>query len=115
MNETKVNTRIGDLSSPETKKATSRPYRYRPEVGPQPPFSLISTNIGLGGVILYALFQAPAGEQYECGIESILRAIDLVQEPGRTKLLAGAEIEYGLPVGAMMGPVCDQAQEGGAK
>jgi len=111
MHEAKVNTNIGDVSSPDAKKASPRLYWYRPEVGPQPPLALVSTNIGLGDRRLYVLFQAPDGHRYECGIQSILRFIDWVQEPGRTKLLASAELEYGLPVGAMMGPVLDVLRE----
>ncbi|MFJ1467727.1 hypothetical protein [Massilia orientalis] len=105
MHETKVNTNHCGATPSEAKKASPRPYWYRPEVGPQPPFALVSTNIGLGGGRLYALVLAPDGYRYECGIQDILRVIDLIQEPGRTKLLAGAEIEYGLLAGAMMGPV----------
>jgi hypothetical protein len=82
-------------------------YWYRPEVGPQPPLVLVSTNIGLGiDHALYTILQAPNGEHGECeGLEPVLRIIDLIQEPDRTKLLASAELQYGLPLGAMMGPV----------
>lgn len=92
----------------------SRRYWYRPEVGPQAPIILISTNIGLGlgDSTDYARFKNPAGEVYECGIEPMLRMIDLVQEPDRTKLLASAEYHYGLPLGAMMGPECEPLREG---
>lgn len=114
MHETKVNTNHCGATPSEAKKASPRPYWYRPEVGPQPPFALVSTNIGLGGGRLYVLVLAPDGHQYECGIQDILRVIDLVQEPGRTKLLASAELEYGLPVGAMMGPVLDVSHGAGA-
>lgn len=114
MHGTKVNTNHRSSTLPESKKASPRAYWYRPEVGPQPPLALVSTNIGLGGGRLYVLFLAPDGHQYECGIKDILRVIDLIQEPGRTKLLAGAELEYGMPVGAMMGPVIHLPQDTGA-
>lgn len=93
----------------------SRRYWYRPEVGPQPPFVLVSTNIGLGcgNKLDYAMFKDPDGKLWNCGIEPILRTIDLLQEPGRTAMLASVEDHYGLPLGAMMGPEADSAQEGG--
>ena len=113
MNETKVNTNHCGATPSESKKASPRAYWYRPEVGPQPPLILIGTNIGLGGIHLFALIQAPDGSWWDCSIQQILRVIDFVQEPDRTKLLAGAELEYGLPVGAMMGPVLDVSHETG--
>lgn len=81
-------------------------YWYRPEVGPQPPIILISTNLGLGlwDRPVHVTFKGPAGGLFNCGIEPILRVIDLMQEPHRTKLLASAECHYGLPLGSMMGP-----------
>lgn len=81
-------------------------YWYRPEVGPQPPFVLIGTNIGLGlDHAAHTWLKGPNGDRYECEcIEPILRVIDLIQEPDRTKLLAGAALDYGLPVESLLGP-----------
>jgi len=92
----------------------SRRYWYRPEVGPQPPYILVSTNIGLGpNNTDYARIKGPDGKLFECGIEPILRIIDLLQEPGRTSMLAGAEDHYDLPLGAMMSSECNPLREGG--
>lgn len=89
----------------------SRRYWYRPEVGPQPPLILISTNIGLDCIVDYARFKDPGGQLWECGIETALRLVDLIQEPDRTKLLASAEQHYRLPLGSMMGPESIPAEE----
>lgn len=93
----------------------SRRYWYRPEVGPQPPFVLVSTNIGLGcdNNVDYVRFKDPDGELWECGIEPILHIIDMLQEPGRTSMLASAEDHYGLSLGTMMGPEYEPPREGG--
>lgn len=91
----------------------SRRYWYRPEVGPQPPLILISTNIGLDCTVDYARIKASDGQLWECGIEQVLRVVDLIQEPDRTKLLASAEQHYRLPLGSMMGPECTLAQKRG--
>lgn len=105
MHETKVNTENADVTSSASKKSAPRRYWYRPEVGPQPPLILIRTNIGLGlDDALYAQLQRPNGDRGEYNIESALRVIDLIQEPGRTQLLASAEDQYDLPLGALMGP-----------
>ncbi|NTB05811.1 hypothetical protein [Agrobacterium tumefaciens] len=104
MHETKVNTENADVTSSASKKAAPTRWRYRPEIGPQPPLVLVSTNIGLGhDLVAYAQLQGPAGDRWECDIEQALRIVDLIQEPYRTKLLASAELHYSLPVGAMMG------------
>ena len=104
MHKTKVNTENADMTSSASKKAAPRRYWYRPEIGPQPPFVLTSTNIGLGAVRkIYAEVQIPGGKRLDYSIEQALYVIDLVQEPGRTKLLASAELHYGLPLSSMMG------------
>jgi len=104
MHETKVNTENADVISSASKKTAPKRFWYRPEVGPQPPLILVSTNIGLGlDHVAYAQLQSPDGARGECSIEQTLSVIDLIQEPHRTKLLASAELHYGLPLGAMMG------------
>jgi len=104
MHETKVNTENADVTSSAAKKASLKRWWYRPEVGPQPPLLLVSTNIGLClNHVAYAQLQGPDGARGECSIEQALSVIDLIQEPHRTKLLASAELHYGLPLGAMMG------------
>lgn len=105
MHETKVNTENADVTSSASKKTAPRRYWYRPEVVSQPPLILVSTNIGLGlDHTLYAQLQRPNGDRAECDIETVLRVIDMIQKPGRTKILAGAEDQYDLPLGALMGP-----------
>lgn len=112
MHETKVNTENADVTSSASKKAAPKRWRYRPEVGPQPPFVLVSTNIGLGlDHVAYAQLQGPSGDRYQCSIEQVLRVVDLVQEPDRTKLLASAEMHFDLPLEAMMGPILPSASD----
>lgn len=104
MHETKVNTKNADVTSSASKISAPKRYWYRPEIGPQPPLILVSTNIGLGlDHVAYAQLQRPDGARGEYSIEETLSVIDLIQEPHRTKLLASAELHYGLPLGAMMG------------
>ena len=104
MHETKVNTENADVTSSAVKKAGLKRWWYRPEVGPQPPLLLVSTNIGLGlDRVAFAQLQDVHGDRYKYGLQEALRVVDLIQEPGRTKLLASAECHYDLPVGTMMG------------
>lgn len=69
------------------------------------PFVLVHTDLGLTDHdSAWTFLRGPDGkERLLEGVEEVLRNIDLVQEPDRTKLLASAAEHYGMPYGAMMG------------
>lgn len=82
------------------------PWNYTPEVGPPAPIRYLGGTLGLGGSDVLAEFKTPNGSRYWLeDMESILEMIDLVAEPGRTQLLAGAAMHFDLCVDALMGPI----------
>lgn len=68
-------------------------------------FVLVHTDLGLTDHdnAWTSLRGADGKERLLEGVEDVLRNIDLIQEPDRTKLLASAAEHYGMPYVAMVG------------
>ena len=89
----------------ETNRAKRHRWRYRPEVGPQPPLIYLGGDLGLGDGMPWIDFADVTGRRYVThSVENVLRVADLFQEPGRSSLLAAAASHFGLSPFALLGP-----------
>lgn len=108
MNETKVNTKIGDVSSPAAKNVTLSPHHDDACAS----IALIHTDLGLtDDAFPWTFIRDEDGREYKCeGAEPVLQIIDQFNARDRLSLLAAA-MHYGLPDDALMGRPMFSANE----